>query len=358
VSESGLPRQISSLPLAALLAFVTVILTLSVPVTAAAGDAKNFGSLFSYANPISLSADGASTSQILVTVTDAKGNARVGDHVHFSVGVQSGTGTCGTLDRSEVTTDHNGYATVTYTASEYDVACWVAALDGRDGQAARCMIYQGNTQTNAAILTANIPSWLVPGGPPTTFTVSAQNPSDQPVHNARLDFEIYGEPRIRNVDLGQIHLSYSTTGPVGAFTDVDLEGPLSNRGVEFAVGPEQNVEPNSAQTYTFQVWLDASVRAAAGPLMAFAVSLDQINSASGSGATLAQSSSYDIVAPNASAPTGNTLRNALPYIAAAVILLAIVLDAFLQSRHDITHKRLLTKATVAAVDQAEKPRRK
>jgi hypothetical protein len=91
--------------------------------TSHAEQAQSNGSLFAEATPTALDADGTSTTKIVVSVADGNGNARAGDHVHFSVGAQSGTGECGTLNASDQTTDDNGYARVTYTASKSNVAC-------------------------------------------------------------------------------------------------------------------------------------------------------------------------------------------------------------------------------------------
>jgi hypothetical protein len=98
--------------------------------------ARKVGSVFADAFPNALAADGTSTSDILVTVADAASNVVVGDHVHFSVGLEEGTGRCGTLSSTDKTTDANGQVRVTYTVSKDDVACWVMAVEAGGGQSA------------------------------------------------------------------------------------------------------------------------------------------------------------------------------------------------------------------------------
>lgn len=65
------------------------------------------------ATPTILPADGSSTADVAFSVIDAKGFGVSDDQVHFGVGVQSGTGQCGTLSSTEQTTNDNGDARVT-----------------------------------------------------------------------------------------------------------------------------------------------------------------------------------------------------------------------------------------------------
>ena len=203
------------------------------------------GSLFADAFPNALPADGTSTSGILVTVADAAGNVVVGDHVHFSVGLEEGTGRCGTLSSTDKTTDANGQVRVTYTVSKDNVACWVMAVEAGGGQSAQSVIYQGSTQNDADTLKATFPTSLKAGGPPTTFTITAANPTAQPVPNAALDFVIFpGNSKSANVHASQVHLSYSTTGPTGAFSDVPLSGSTANGDyIEAYIGPAAGQHP-------------------------------------------------------------------------------------------------------------------
>ena len=187
-------------------------------------------SAFSDATPATLPAGGTSTSSIEVSALDATDYGVSGDHFHFNVGLQfaegqaaaSGSepgGLCGKLSSTEATTDANGDATVTYTASTYNVACWVLATEADGGRSAVSVIYQGTAQKDSPSLVASFPTSLHAGGSPTTFTTKEANPSSQPVEAAHVQFVIYpGTAKSKDVNADQVHLSYSTTGPNGHFT--------------------------------------------------------------------------------------------------------------------------------------------
>lgn len=291
--------------------------------TSKALQARKVGSVFADAFPNALAADGTSTSDILVTVADAANNVVVGDHVHFSVGLEEGTGRGGTLSSTDKNTDASGQAKVTYTASKDNVACWVMAVEAGGGQSAQSVIYQGSTQNHADTLKAAFPTSLKAGGPPATFTITAADPTAQPVPNAALDFVIFpGSSKSPTVHAGQVHLSYSTTGPTGTFSDVPLSGSTANGDyIEAYVGPEEGrtLAPKSSQTYTFQVSLASSVPGSS-PLVSFEGYLEQINTAAGSGATVADTLATDITVPGTPAGGLSSGWYVLIAVGGAVIL--------------------------------------
>jgi hypothetical protein len=278
------------------------------------------------ATPWSLPADGTSTSKIVLGVADPQHNNVVGDHVHFTVGVESGTGPCGTLSSSAATTDSSGNATVTYTASTADVACWVLAVEALGGRSAESVVYQGTMQKASPTFKATYPTTLDAGGPTQTFTIVATNPSANPLPNTRVDFVIFpASATSKNVDAGQVHLSYSTTGANGPFTAVPLTGSTSDGAIQSFVGPAQGttLPADSSETYTFHVGLAGTVPAseAAGPLISMEAYLDQVDDASGSGATLADTYAYDVRVPTA-VQSSNTTRNILIAVAAVAAVAA------------------------------------
>jgi hypothetical protein len=264
---------------------------------------RNEGSVFADPYPNALPADGTSTSDILVTVIDASGNPVVGDHVHFSVGLHAGTGDCGKVSSADKTTDGNGQVDVTYTVSKANVVCWVMAVEARSGQSAQSVIYQGDAQSEADTLEASFPASVKAGGPPTTFTITAGNPTSESIPNAVLDFVIFpGNSKSPTLDASQVHLTYSSTGPGGTFSDVPLSGSTANGDdIEAFVGPRRGaaLAANSSRTYTFEVSL-ASDAPGGSPLVSFEGYLDQINTASGSGATVADTLATDVTVPGSS----------------------------------------------------------
>jgi hypothetical protein len=299
--------------------------------------------LFSDATPTTMPADGTTTSSIVVTATDPDGNGVAGDHVHFSTGVQipphgepSGSGTCGKLNSTDQTTDANGDAMVTYTASTSDVDCWVLAVDAEGGRSAQAVIYQGTVAKLSPTLAAAFPTVLHPGGAPATFTVKPANPSSQPVPDARVDFAVFaGTPSSKSVDASQVHLSYSTAGPDGPFTDIPLSGTTSEgNDIQGYLGVQQGatLTPDSSRTYTFDVTLASNVPTSnRAPTISFEAYLNQYDSASGSGITLSDTYATDIKVP---APSeSNTLRNVLIAIAAVVVVALAVIGVILWRRH-------------------------
>jgi MYXO-CTERM domain-containing protein len=292
------------------------------------------GQINNDATPWTLPADGKSTSSVALGVADPAGNNVVDDHVHFTTGVESGSGRCGTLSRSDVNTDDNGYATVTYTASTSNVACWVLAVEALGGRSAESVIYQGTTEKASPTFKAAFPSTLEAGSS-STFTIKATDHSSNPIPDTRTDFAIFpGSAKSPNVDASQIHLSYSTSGTNGPFTTVPLRGSTVKDGViQGSVGPPQGstIPPNSTTTYTFRIALAKTVPASktAGPLLGLEAYLDQVNSASGSGATLADTYAHQVKVPTKASPS-NTTRNVL--IAVAALLALVAAGAFLWRR--------------------------
>jgi len=298
--------------------------------------ATTVGAVTNDATPNTLPADGKSTSTVAVGVATPQNENVTGDHVHFRVGLESGTGQCGTLNSSDVNTDANGYAHVTYTASSDDVACWVLADESLGGNSAQAVIYQGTTQKQAPTYKAAYPTSLTAGASPTTFTIVAVNPTSTPIPNTRPYFSIFpGNNTKQNLTAKQVHLLYTTTGPKGTFTAVHLSGSTADGNViQGYVGPQQGttLPANSTTTYTFHVNLDHNVPVSkATPIAAFESYLDQINTASGSGATLADTYAYQVKVPTATNSSTNTLWYILIGIAAAVCL--ALLGLFFWRRH-------------------------
>jgi hypothetical protein len=298
--------------------------------------ARNNGSLFAETTPTALDADGQATSVIHVTVSDGNGDARPNDHVHFSVGAESGTGRCGTVNRNDENTDDNGYADVTYTASTDNVACWVLAVDAAGGQSAQSIIYQGTAQKDAATLAATFPRTLKAGGTPTSFTIKATNPSAHPLPNARVTFDVFGKPHAQGIQANQIHLTYSTNGPAGPFNNVALDGSTNNGdAIEAAVGPTQGatLAADGNRTYIFKVTLAPTVPRSTTPVIGFEGYLDQINTASGSGDTLADTYETDISIPTTSS-NGGLSTGWWILIAIGALAIVAVLSGLLWRRHN------------------------
>ena len=263
--------------------------------------ATTIGNDFADAFPTTLAANGKSTSTITVAVGDTLGYAVKGDHVHFSTGLEYGTGLCGKLSSHEAVTNYSGHATVTYTASKFNAQCWVVATEAEGGRAAESIIYQGSDVKYSPTVVAKFPSSLRPGSA-TGFTMTATNPSPHPLTDAQVNFYIYaGTGTKRDVNAGQVHLSYSTHGMSGHFTNVRLTGSTGGgNDINGYLGPAvgSTMAPHSSETIAFHVTLARNVSVSkAVPLVAFEGYLFQVNSAAGGGTTVGDTLATDIKVP-------------------------------------------------------------
>ena len=288
------------------------------------------------ATPTTLPANGKSTAVISLGVSDTSNYSVVDDPVHFTVGVQSGTGQCGTLSRTDKPTNNDGNADITYTASTSNVSCYVVAVEGHGGKSAEAVIYQGTTQKQSPAFVAQYPTTLQAGASK-DFTIKAANPTSTPVPAIRPEFVIFpGDGATQNVNAGQVQLSYSTTGANGTFTSVPLTGSTINGGaIEGWVGPLQGLTlaPDSTTTYTLHVGLASSVPASKSkPLFAFESFMDQINPANGTGATLADTNAYQVKVPNSTASSNTLLYILITVGVAALAILGLVFWGRYQAR--------------------------
>ncbi|MCU1394025.1 MAG: hypothetical protein JWM34_2453 [Ilumatobacteraceae bacterium] len=261
--------------------------------------AASSGSLFTYAFPNAIDADGSSTSQISTSVSDAQNNVIEGDMVNFSVYAVSGTGECGTLDKDAVPSGADGYANVTYTASKDDVICAVVATDTQGGNSSTGTVYQGATEAAAPNATDTIPQALIPGADPTTFDVTFANPGTDSIQNAQVDFSLFpGDKAKSNVTADQVTLTYSTDGPDGTFSPVTLAGSTIDDGsIEGTVGAMAGASIGAGKSLdvTFKVALASGAPMDDnGPLLSMEVYLDQVNPGSGAGTNIADTGATDI----------------------------------------------------------------
>ncbi len=123
-------------------------------------------------------------------------------------------------------------------------------------------------------------------------------------------------------------MTYSTTGPGGPFSDVGLTGSTADGNVIDAyVGNQRGatLAPGGSETWTFHVSLASDVPGSATtPLIAFEGYLDQINTASGSGATLADSYATDIKVTPSSSSGGLSTGWYVVIAVGGLVLLAVI----------------------------------
>jgi hypothetical protein len=258
--------------------------------------ATTIGKEFTDAYPTELAANGKATSSFLVTVVDPHGYGVPGDHVHFTTGLEYGTGLCGKLSRHSGVTNAIGQTTVTYTASKFNGVCWVVATEAVGGKGSESIVYQGSAVKLSPSLVATFPSTLYPGRT-ATFTMKATNPSPHPLANAQVYFVIYPATGAKkSVGASQVHLSYSMKG--GPSHTVPLSGSTGGgNDIEGYLGSAEGatMAPHSSEKITFHVTLAHDVpTSGSAPLVGFEGYLDQVNSAAGGGATVGDTLETDI----------------------------------------------------------------
>ncbi len=256
---------------------------------------------FSDAYPTDLAANGKATTSILVTVADPHGYGIAGDHVHLQTGLEYGTGLCGKLSSHVAVTNGIGQATVTYKASKFNGVCWVLATEADGGKGSESVIYQGTAAKLSPSLTATFPATLQPGRT-ATFTMTATNPSPHPLTDAQVYFVVYPNSATKkSVSANEVHMSYSTHGPRGHFTNVRLSGSTSSgNDIEGYLGSAEGatMASHSAEKIYFHVALARNVPTSKTvPLIDFEGYLDQVNSAAGGGATVGDTQATDITVP-------------------------------------------------------------
>ncbi|HEY6473820.1 MAG TPA: hypothetical protein VIY26_13090, partial [Acidimicrobiales bacterium] len=256
--------------------------------------------VFADAYPTRLASDGSATSSIRVGVGERNNQPVSGDPITFQTYVRSGKGRCGRLSKGRATTDDGGVVTVTYTASTSDVPCEVAAIEGDGGQSADSVIYQGTSQAEAPTIHAKFPASVGAGGMPATFTVTLTNPSSTPVPNAQLTFSFFaGNSSSPKVDASEVHLAYSSAGVGGPFTAIALSGDTSNGDsiTGYAGSPVGSTLPaKSTLMYTLHLSVDSDAPAESNnrPLLDIESYLEQIDSATGTGTVLDDSTAFDL----------------------------------------------------------------
>ena len=133
----------------------------------------------------------------------------------------------------------------------------------------------------------------------------------QALHATRVDVTVFpGASTSKAVKASQVTLTASTTGPNGTYTTVPLSGSTGGgQAITGYVGPEQGstLEANGRRRCTSKSTLNSDVPLSqATPLIGFEDYLDQVDSASGSGATLADTLATNVTVDTA-APAARDL---------------------------------------------------
>jgi adhesin/invasin len=141
------------------------------------------------ANPVSVPADGHSTSSVTVTVKDPTNTTPVsGDPVVLST---SGGSVCGPLSPTSGTTNASGQVTVTYTATTTVGTCTVTAKEANTGNTASTGIAQTLVHNTVGV-SAN-PSTIPANGTATSTVTATVTGVSGPVSNDPVAWSISGD---------------------------------------------------------------------------------------------------------------------------------------------------------------------
>lgn len=265
------------------------------------------GVMLGTASPNVLDADGTSTTNIEAIVSAPDGSAVAGDRLAFSTKIIDGTGTCGELSASSVSTDENGFASLTYTASNDDLICGVVIIDGLGGQAATASIYQGSYADQAPTATAQFPEQLVAGADPITFDITFTNPGRENFTSAEISFTIFPtDGTTDDITADQVAIRTSFDGADGEFQPLELSGSTLTDGSIQGTIEGVSLASGASQTVTFELAIADSVPTSATPSVSFESYLDLINPATGAGTNLADTLSSDVLLVAAAGEVAST----------------------------------------------------
>ena len=250
--------------------------------------------------PSSLPADGKSTADDDVQVWDKRTNYGIKDPITLSTHVIDGSGNCGDLSKTSGTTDAGGSLEISYTASTDNVLCGIVATEAKAGKSSTALVYQGSFRAVAPTASDTFPTSLRAGGT-TFFTVTFGNRTAQKIPFATVDFDIFPPSGASpNVTAAQIKLATSIRGrggpfaPLRIFGSTAVDGAIQGRFLG-PTGTGLTIPPHGKVTVTFRVTVAASVPSRGKkPVLDFEAYLDQLNPATGSGTTLADTEGTDI----------------------------------------------------------------
>jgi hypothetical protein len=275
------------------------------------------------ANPNVLDADSSSSADIEVSMTTPDGDSLVGDHLAYSTKVIDGTGICGELGKTTGTTNADGFATVSYTASGDDIVCGLVIANSLGGQSATAVVYQGTYREDAPTASAAFPQTIIPGDDPTTFDVTFTNPGSDDFTSASATFAIFpADGATGDVKAGQVVMSTSFDGPNGKFEPLNLSGSTGADGAIQGTIDDVEFDAGDSTTITFEIALHDTVLTADAPMLAMEAYLDVINPANGAGTNLADTLASDVTvsAPDdegSSPPIGLLIVGAVLFLAVA-----------------------------------------
>ncbi len=257
----------------------------------------------SQAYPASLPADGKAAATDEISIWDKPTeNGIQGDTVTLSSYVVDGDGSCGTLKKTRGKTDAYGSLNVGYVASKDDVICALVATEAKGGKSTTALVYQGSFRSLAPTASDTFPTSVRAGGT-SGFTVTFGNRTAKAIPFGTVDFVIFpATNRSPNVDASQVRLSASVRG--SSFAPLKLYGSTVQDGQIQGTfygpsGKRMTIPAHGKVTIAFRMALAAGVPSrGAKPVLSLEAYLEQLNPATGSGSTLADTEATDVAVRN------------------------------------------------------------
>jgi hypothetical protein len=238
---------------------------------------------------ISLPANGTAKTHDNVYVTDRQGNAISGDPFSFSTYLIAGSGTCGTLSKSHAVTGSDGSVDLVYTASTANAECGIITTEGKGGKTVTAPVYQGTYRAFAPTADDTIPETLH-AGRTATFTVTYGNRTSDPIPYGTVDMAIFPDSS-SSPSISAAHVSLSASVGGRAFTPLAVKS-FDDGHIEVRyVSPTHvgvTIPAHKKVTFTFKLTLGTNAPSRGKtPVMDIEAYLDQLNPATGTFTTLA-----------------------------------------------------------------------
>ena len=246
--------------------------------------------------PNSFPADGTSTSDLDIAVSDPDGFAIENDRIHYTIYAVQGDGVCGTVNVGDALTDSSGHSHVTYTASTSNVECAVVANELYGGKSATSYLYQGTFQAQAVRATNTYPTSIRLGPDGKRFQVKFLNPTvNDSLHNQVHLQLTAGDGSTNSIDASQVHLTYALAKN-GPWLPVTVSGSTSG-AIQANILPPTGVTIAAQKSLTvyFHMQLAKTVDTSGGGAGFFIENyLEQINTASGAISTYGDTLAYSV----------------------------------------------------------------
>jgi hypothetical protein len=224
---------------------------------------------------------GKQTSTVLVHVDGATGAPVAHDHIVLDItgDTEDQSAVCGKLSSDEGDTNSSGDLSVTYTAARMSAECTIIAVEADTGQHGLTTLYLGKLQHISPKITFSGASRITAGRVAQIFA-AIDNPADE-IDGLMTGVTISGDDGSHTgISVSQVRLSYRV-GKHGHWTPIVLSGKTGGNGSITGTLVDAPATFPAKTTENLQFRLTVGKAAPCGTL-SFGLSLNQMNTASGS----------------------------------------------------------------------------